>query len=186
MRRTTYILFALVALAAAYVVKMRQASAAAELEAAKERIRMAALAPVARPTPAPAVRRAPAPAPAAPDRDGALEPVAADPAPQAQSPADAPVAGAERVAHLMKGTSSPVDGTIVYSADAQLDIGNGMTVSSYSGVMVSDEEMKHISGDLLVQSGDVSTKMANAFLTVGEHVDLKADSAETVNKDEPK
>lgn len=183
MRRTTYILFALVALAAAYVVRMRQARAGMELAAAKERIRLAAQAPV--PRPAPAVRRPPAPA-AAPEREGAPEPVAPDTTPQPLAPADAPAPVSERVARLVKGTSSQEDGTIVYSVDAQLDIGNGMTVSSYSGVMVSDEDMKHISGDLLVQSGDVSTKMANAYLTVGDHVDLKADSAETVTKEEPK
>ena len=183
MRRTTYILFALVALASAYVVRMRQARTRMDLEAAKERIRLVPSQAVAAPLPAKASARAEAPAA---DGDIAPPPPQADPAPQAPAQADAPASGNERVARLTKGTSSPVDGTIVYSADAQLDIGNGMTVSSYSGVMVSDEAMKHISGDLLVQSGDVSTKMEKAFLTVGDRIDLKAESAETVSKEEPK
>jgi hypothetical protein len=96
----------------------------------------------------------------------------------------APTGETERVAHLTKGTFTQVDGTIVYSADAQLDIGHGMLVSSPSGVMVSDEYLQHISGDLVVEKGDTLTTMENAFLTVDNaHVEMTSDSSTTTKKD---
>ena len=90
--------------------------------------------------------------------------------------------------HLVKGTFIRVDGTLVYSADAQLDIGHGMLVSSPTGVMVADEELRHISGDLVIERAGTSTTMENAFLTVdGNHVEITSDSATTVaNKDDSK
>jgi hypothetical protein len=79
-----------------------------------------------------------------------------------------------------------VDGTIVYSADAQLDIGHGMLVSSPSGVMVSDEAQQHISGDLVIETQNDTTTMQNAFLTVDKaHVETTSDSSVTVKKEGP-
>lgn len=111
--------------------------------------------------------------------------------PESPPQAEAQPAGAtsdeEKVTHLVKGTFTVVDGTIVYGPDAQLDIGHGMLVSSPTGVMVSDADQRHIAGDLVIDSQEGTTTTENAFLTVDKaHVEMTSDTAVTVNKDAPK
>jgi hypothetical protein len=179
----TYILAVLVLLAAAYVFRMKSMKAQSELEAAKERIRLVSQQPVARPVAAVAHREIVTPnKPAAaqgPQPEGA-EPQEVQPAATADS--------VGRVAHLTKGTFTEVDGTIVYSADAQLDIGHGRLVSSPTGVMVSDVEQQHIAGDLLIESADgTATRAENAYLALDPASAATTLESTTAEKgDEPK
>jgi len=177
----TYILAVLVLIAAAFVFRMKFTGAHSALETAKERIRLVEQQPVAK-SAASAIHAAvviPAMKEAAPgpQQDAAQ--------PQAAQPAVAMFEN-EQVTRLTKGTFTVVDGTIVYSADAQLDIGHGMLVSSPSGVMVSDEAQQHISGDLVIETQNDTTTMQNAFLTVDKaHVETTSDSSVTVKKEGP-
>ncbi len=177
--KRTYILSVLVLIAAAVVFKMKFAGPRGGLEAAKDRIRNAAQQPTAHSNPS----RAPG-GPASPPRSPASQAGAGEPARVQTAEFTAPTGENERVAHLTKGTFTQVDGTIVYSADAQLDIGHGMLVSSPSGVMVSDESVQHISGDLVVEEGSTLTTMENAFITLDNaHVEMTSDSSTTAKKD---
>jgi type IV secretory pathway VirB10-like protein len=177
----TYILAVLVLIAAAVVFRMKFMRAHNDLETAKERIRHVEQQPVARAIAPPARPANDAPARQAPAQEAQPE--------TSQQPAAQPTAEQvenERVARLTKGTFTVVDGTIVYSADAQLDIGHGMLVSSPSGVMVSDEAQQHISGDLVIETQNDTTTMQNAFLTVDKaHVETTSDSSVTVKKEGP-
>jgi hypothetical protein len=180
----TYILAVLVLIAAAFVFRMKFMGAHSALENAKERIRLVEQQPVAK-----AVAVAAVAAHAAvviPAMKEAAAGPQQDPAqPQAAQPTVAMVEN-EYAPRLTKGTFTVVDGTIVYSADAQLDIGHGMLVSSPSGVMVSDETQQHISGDLVVETQEATTTMQNAFLTVDKaHVETTSDSSVTVKKEGP-
>jgi hypothetical protein len=178
--KRTYILCALIMVCVAYLLKTRYTLGHGNLEAAKERIRLVAQQPVARSvgeTLNVVIG----------DRRMAEQGKQPDAAPMQAAQLGASTGDSERVTHLTKGTFTLVDGTIVYSADAQLDIGHGMLVSSPSGVMVSDAEQQHISGDLVVETQDQMTTMQNAFLTVDKaHVEMTSDSAVTSKKEEPK
>jgi hypothetical protein len=177
--KRTYFLAVLVLIAGAYVVKMKYVGTHAGLEAAKERIRNVAQQPIAHQAPARPAGTAAAPAAAAPQQGEPGRPQTSELVP--------PPADNGPVTRLTKGTFTQVDGTLVYSADAQLDIGHGMLVSSPSGVMVSDESQEHISGDLVVETQDATTTMENAFITVDRaHVESTSDSSVTVKKEEPK
>jgi hypothetical protein len=177
--KRTYILSVLVLIAAAYVFKMKFMGSPSGLEAAKDRIRNASQQPVAKTTPS----RTPAmPPPAGRNSGPQLGP--AETAQPQTAEVSMPPGENERVAHLTKGTFTQVDGTIVYSADAQIDIGHGMLVSSPSGVMVSDEALQHISGDLVLEEGDTLTTMENAFLTLDNaHVEMTSDSSTKAKKE---
>jgi len=174
----TYILAVLVIIAAAFVFRMKFMGAHSALETAKERIRLVEQQPVAKPVAHAAV--------VIPPMKEAVPGPQQDPAqPQAAQPTVAMVEN-EHVTRLTKGTFTVVDGTIVYSTDAQLDIGHGMLVSSPSGVMVSDEAQQHISGDLVIETQEGTTTMQNAFLTVDKaHVESTSDSSVTVKKEGP-
>ncbi len=175
--KRTYILAVMVLIAAAYVFKMKFMGNRSGLKAAEDRIRNVAQQPVA--------RAAPARTAASADRAAAAQAGAGEHAGPLTAEFTQPTGETERVAHLTKGTFTQVDGTIVYSADAQLDIGHGMLVSSPSGVMVSDEYLQHISGDLVIEKGDTRTTMENAFLTLDNaHVEMTSDSSATTKKDE--
>jgi|HubBroStandDraft_1064217.scaffolds.fasta_scaffold379695_1 hypothetical protein len=179
----TYILAVLVLIAGACVYRMKSLKAQSELEAAKERIRLVEQQAVARP--AAVAARAATPVPAR--NVVALKPVPEAAQPQAVQPA-APADSVVRVARLTKGTFTEVDGTIVYSADAQLDIGHGRLVSSPTGVMVSDLEQQHISGDLVIESADgTETRAETAYLVLDQAGTVTTPESTGAEKpDEPK
>jgi hypothetical protein len=179
--KRTYILLVLVLAAGAYVMKMKYLWPRDGLAAAKERIRLVEQQPVARSVPAASHGAVAAPA-RAPSPQGPQP----EPAQPQTAPSSAATDESERVPRLVKGTFTLVDGTIVYSADAQLDLGHGMLVSSPTGVMVSDEEQQHISGDLVVETAEAKTSMENAFLTLDKaQMTWTSDSATTEKKDGP-
>jgi hypothetical protein len=66
---------------------------------------------------------------------------------------------------LLKGTYTIVDDRVVYSADAELAVGDGVVVSAADGVMTADLEQKTIAGNLrLVQRGKHVMEMTEAVL----------------------
>lgn len=67
---------------------------------------------------------------------------------------------------LVNGTYTLVDGTVVYSPDAQLKLGSGWLISSPTGVMVSDKEQKIIAGDLTLQNAKRTMQATDAVLDV--------------------
>ena len=58
---------------------------------------------------------------------------------------------AHRKPHITTGTTSVQNDLKIYSFDATIDLGRGQSVSSPTGIMVSDEHLKIIGGDLAVQ-----------------------------------
>jgi hypothetical protein len=180
--KRTYVLFALVLLAAGYVFKMKLMGGRDGLEAAKDRIRHIDQQPVAHQE-----ARRPKPIVIPLDRPLTPQDQQAEATQMVSEQRDAIAPANEHPVRLAKGTFTVVDGTVVYSPDAQLDIGRGMLVSSPTGVMVSDADMQHISGDLVVDPAESTTTMLNAFITItGNSVETTSDSAETVKKEAPK
>jgi len=53
---------------------------------------------------------------------------------------------------LVRGSFTQKDDTIFYSPDAQLNFGNGVMISSPSGLMLSDKERAIVAGDLVVET----------------------------------
>lgn len=53
--------------------------------------------------------------------------------------------------HITTGTASVQSDLKIYSPDATIDLGRGQSVSSPTAIMVSDEHLKIIGGDLAVQ-----------------------------------
>jgi hypothetical protein len=53
---------------------------------------------------------------------------------------------------LVKGSYTLLDDTIVYSRDAQLNFGNGVTISSPTGLMLSDKDRAIVAGDLVIET----------------------------------
>ncbi len=180
--KRTYILSGLVLICIAYIVGKRFTGARGDLASAKDKIAHIAQQPTAlskRDTVqgplllARQTARAVGPE-AAPARDSS----------SIQAPA---VGDSQRVVRLTKGTFTEVDGEIVYGPGAELDLGNGMLVSSPSGVMVSDVDQRHIAGDLVIDSQYGTTTTENAFLSIDQqHVEITSDNTVTVKKDEPK
>lgn len=75
---------------------------------------------------------------------------------------------------LVKGTYTLLDGSVLYSTDAQLKLGDGFVISSPTGVMVSDEKQSVVRGDLSIQltSPDSKSTIEATEATVdfrGEH-----------------
>ena len=71
---------------------------------------------------------------------------------------------------LVEGTYTLLDGTVVYSPDAKLKLGTGVSISSPTGLMVSDHEQKIVGGDLAVETGDVSVQAREAIVDVSKGV----------------
>jgi len=66
---------------------------------------------------------------------------------------DAKVPESSASAGLAKGTYTVKDGdTLVYSRDAQLNFANGVTITSPSGLMLSDKDREIVAGDLVVEA----------------------------------
>ena len=61
---------------------------------------------------------------------------------------------------LVKGTYTVQDDTILYSPDAQLSLGNGITISSPSGRMLSDKEHEIVAGNLVVETPGTAVQPA--------------------------
>jgi hypothetical protein len=81
------------------------------------------------------------------------------------------------VATLTKGTYKLVDGTVVYSPEAQMKIG-GKLIFSPTGVMVSDESQKIFSGDLAIETARGTVQFSDAVLTLDDAgIKLTAKSA---------
>jgi hypothetical protein len=71
------------------------------------------------------------------------------------------------VISLSKGTYKLVDGTVVYSPEAQMKIG-GKLIYSPTGVMVSDESQKIFSGDLAIETEKGTVQFNDAILTLDD------------------
>jgi len=69
---------------------------------------------------------------------------------------------------LAKGSYVLVDGTVVYSPDAQLKLGRGVLISSPTGVMVSDPQQKEVAGDLTIESSHYSVQATDAVVNVNQ------------------
>jgi hypothetical protein len=78
---------------------------------------------------------------------------------------------------LVKGTYVLRDGMVVYSADAQLRLGNGVIVSSPDGSMISDQEQKYVAGERLNLQTTHGTKQAVG----GVIIEVGAPPAEPAN-----
>ncbi len=180
--KRTYILSGLVLICVAYILNKRFMGTRNALESAKDKIAHIAQQPAARSS-----------------RDGAHGPILLAPrTPALAEPASEsavvsatretpPTGDVQRVVRLTKGTFTEVDGEIVYGPGAELDLGNGMLVSSPSGVMVSDVDQRHIAGDLVIDSQYGTTTTENAFLSVDQsHVEITSDNTVTIKKDAPK
>jgi hypothetical protein len=180
--KRTYILSGLVLICIAYIVNKRFAATRSDLASAKDKIAHIAQQPTAR-SKRDAAPGSPLLALQTPRSSEADTEPARD-----LSPDQAPATGdAQRVVRLTKGTFTEVDGEIVYGPGAELEIGNGMLVSSPSGVMVSDVEQRHIAGDLVIDSQYGTTTTENAFLSIDHsHVEITSDNTVTVKKDAPK
>ncbi len=178
--KRTYILGALVLICIAYIWNKQRSGVEGDLATAREKIAHLSQqptahreAPLAQP---PALRQGPAPV--SPD-------IKAEPGAEAFR-SSAGDGEKDKAVHLVKGTFTVVDGAIIYGADAQLDIGHGILVSSPTGVMVSDADQQHIAGDLVIETLEGTTTTENAFLSVdGTHVEMTSDHAVTVKKDAP-
>jgi hypothetical protein len=180
--KRTYILSGLVLICIGYIVNKRLTGTRNDLASAKDKIAHIAEQPTARPkrdaAPSPLMLAHRAPRTAEPETEPARD----------SSSAQAPAIGdSQRVVRLTKGTFTEVDGEIVYGPGAELDLGNGMLVSSPSGVMVSDVDQRHIAGDLVIDSQYGTTTTENAFLSIDQqHVEITSDNTVTVKKDAPK
>jgi hypothetical protein len=179
--KRTSILSVLVLICVAYILNKRFTAVSSDLASAKDKISHIARQPTAHSSgdgghgPSLAARTA--------TFDG--QPT--DDAANASSVGAPPAADDEKKVHLTKGSFTVVDGEIVYGADAQLDIGHGMLVSSPSGVMVSDVDQRHFAGDLVIDSQYGTTTTENAFMSVDSaHVEITSDNSVTVKKDEAK
>jgi hypothetical protein len=174
----TYVLAVLVLICAAYLFKTRYGRPRGGLEAAKEKIENISKQPTAR-----ADR---IPLSAALSHAGTAASASEDQPAPAQVDASLPGVPGEdaKATRLAKGTFTVVDGMIVYSADAQLDIGHGRLVSSPTGVMVSDADQLHIAGDLVIEGPEGTTTAEDAFITVDkEHMEMTSDSAGAVQNE---
>jgi hypothetical protein len=77
------------------------------------------------------------------------------------------VGQATSVVTLTKGTYELVDGTVVYSPEAQMKIGEKL-IFSPTGVMVSDESQKIFSGDLAIETAKGTVQFNDAVLTLDD------------------
>jgi hypothetical protein len=180
--KRTYILSGLVLICVAYILNKRFLWARSDLASAKDKIAHIAQQPSANSSRA----EAHGAAFLSPRALAHAEP-AADAPTEASTRLAPPPGDPPRVARLTKGTFTEVDGEIVYGPDAELDLGNGMLVSSPSGVMVSDVDQRHFAGDLVIDSQYGTTTTENAFLSIDQsHVEITSDNTVTVKKDAPK
>lgn len=69
-----------------------------------------------------------------------------------------------------EGSFTREEGAIVYGPDAKVRLENGDSVSSPSGVMVSDQDQKIIVGDLKLENATSSIEAINASLDVDKHM----------------
>lgn len=53
---------------------------------------------------------------------------------------------------LVHGTYTIKDDTVVYSRDAQLNFANGVTITSPTGLMLSDKDREIVAGNLIVET----------------------------------
>lgn len=67
---------------------------------------------------------------------------------------------------LVKGSYTLLDGTILYSDDAQLRLGPDFLVSSPTGLMVSDHTQSVVGGDLKVETERGTLRMQDGLLEV--------------------
>ncbi len=77
------------------------------------------------------------------------------------------VGQATSVVTLSNGTYKLMDGTVVYSPEAQIKIG-GKVIFSPAGVMVSDESQKIFSGDLAIETANGTIQFSDAVLTLDD------------------
>ena len=77
---------------------------------------------------------------------------------------------------LTRGASTLQNGVLLYSADAQLTLGNGLVVSSPNGTMISDASQQTIGGDLQITLPNGTVSVENGAITVqGGKVSLTGD-----------
>ena len=81
---------------------------------------------------------------------------------------------------LVKGTYTVMDDTILYSSDAELNLGNGVTISSPSGLMISDKGREIVAGNLVVETPNTTAPAApNSAAATEVKPDRPAESATT-------
>ena len=84
---------------------------------------------------------------------------------------------------LVKGTYTLLDDTRVYSPDAQLKVGKSVLISSPTGLMLSDQEVAMVAGDLAVETPSGTMQAVHAFIDVnGGKIEMTADSMSFTNK----
>jgi hypothetical protein len=103
----------------------------------------------------------------------------AHPATPASAGSDTPINATE----LFKGSYTTIEDTRVYSADAQLRVGRDVVISSPSGLMLSDNDVSIVAGDLAVKTPGGTLQTTHAFIDVNAgRIDLTADSVSFTNK----
>ncbi len=84
---------------------------------------------------------------------------------------------------LVKGSYKLMEDTILYSPDAQLNFGNGVTISSPTGMMMSDRERGIVAGDLIVETPSETMRAANALTEASNgKVEVTADKLSVTKK----
>lgn len=87
---------------------------------------------------------------------------------------------------LIKGTYTLLDGTILYSADAQLRLGDGFLISSPSGLMVSDDIQSVVGGDLKIETARGTLHAEDSLLEVKKgRIRMKGPVTFTANEANP-
>ncbi|HVU17568.1 MAG TPA: hypothetical protein VHD32_11620 [Candidatus Didemnitutus sp.] len=84
---------------------------------------------------------------------------------------------------LAKGSFSLRDDFRIYSPDAQLKIGNNVTISSPVGMMLSDADLSTVAGDLAVETPSGKVEAMHAFVDIVDgKIEMTADSMRFTNK----
>lgn len=82
----------------------------------------------------------------------------------AATPAPAGLPGAPRLLTLARGTWETSDDTLVYSPDAQLNFGDSLQISSPTGLLVTDPELRVVGGDLSIRAKGMTLETSDGLL----------------------
>jgi len=84
---------------------------------------------------------------------------------------------------LVKGSFTLQDDTRIYSPDAQLQVGKSVLISSPTGLMLSDQEVAMVAGDLAVETPSGKMQAVHAFIDINDgKIEMNADSMTFTNK----
>jgi hypothetical protein len=84
---------------------------------------------------------------------------------------------------LARGNFSVRDDFRVYSPDARLKVGDNITISSPVGIMLSDDDLSTIAGDLAVETPTGKVEAMHAFVDIVDgKIEMTADAMRFTNK----